>query len=441
MKYSSFVFAGMLALFCSSASGQTLIGVNGGSGGGFDSPGAVLSIDQTSGAGTVLGTPLPGLGVTGVAADRLGRVFASTGAAESATNGPRLIQIDPATGALIADVGRLQTTGGDDCYVGDLSFQPGTNLLFGILGNQGPNPRCGITGGGAGGYLLTINTSTAQVTVIGRDVAFGNSNGGLAFAPDGTLYFTPCWSNSGSLHTLNPETADILTSTVFQDSGACYMGLAVRPTDGTIFASYDENSDDNRIFTLDPVTGTRQVVGLPGNYLVHDLVFLSPVSPQEGTIGTVITITGKVFGAKKGKVYLGAAALKVLVWEDERIQCLIKKPLSSSSYDVTIQPKGVAETRLKNAFSVKAPRIGSINPSHGGQGAEVAILGDFFGTSKGKVTLGGKNCKVLNWEMNPSTGESNILIQVPKGLSPGTYDLTVANKVGSDTMEASFTVP
>ncbi len=445
MKYSSFVFVGIFALFCSSASGQTLIGVNGGSlesDLSFESPGAVLSIDQTTGAGTVLATPMPGLGVTGVATNSLGRVFASTGSRNSVTNGPRLIQIDPVTGALIADVGRLQTAGGDDCYIGDLTFQPGTNVLFGILGNQGPSPRCGITvEGGVGGYLLTINTSTAQVTVIGRDADLGNSNGGLAFAPNGTLYFTPCWSNPGSIHTLNPATAAITSSTDFLDSDTCYMGLAVRPTDGTIFASYDQEHNDNRIFTLDPMTGARQEVGSPGNYLVHDLTFVSPVSPEAGTIGTEITITGSGFDAKKGKVFLGSVALKVLTWNDEMIQCLIKKPLPPSSYDVTIQPKGAAEIVLPDAFSVEGPRIDSISVIQVGGKAEITISGYFFGTKKGNVTLGVKHCKVLSWAMDPPTGESEIRIESPEGLPSGTYDLTVTNQVGSDTMEGAFIVP
>lgn len=436
MKYFSFVLVGMLALFCSSASGQVLFGVNGGSGGGYESPGAVLSISQTTGAGAVLGTPMPGLGVTGVATDSQGRVFASTGSTDFATNGPRLIQINPATGALIADVGRLQTAGGDDCYVGDLSFQPGTNVLFGILGNQGPEPRCGIPGFAVGGYLLTIDTSTAQVTVVGRDAAFGNSNGGLAFAPNGTLYFTPCWDDPGSIYTLDPATAAITSSTAFLDSGTCYMGLAVRPTDGTIFASYDYESDDNSIFTLDPVTGARQVVGWPGDYLVHDLTFVnSSASPGEGTIGTEIGIVGPGFGAKKGKVYLGTTALKVLGWNNEVIQCLMTKPLAPSSYDVRVLPKGAAEMRFGNAFSVEAPRIDPLDPVQGGEGTEVTIYGDFFGTKKGKVALGGKKCKVLSWAMK------EIHITIPKGLASGTYDLTVTNRVEFDTLEDGFTIP
>ncbi len=437
MRYFSFVFVGMSVLFCTLASGQTLIGVNGGSGGEFGSPGAVLWISQTTGTGTVLGTPMPGLGVTGVATDSQGRVFASTGSTDSATNGPRLIQINPATGALIADVGRLQTAGGDDCYIGDLSFQPGTDVLFGILGNQGDLPRCGVGGneGSVGGYLLAIDTSTAQVTVIGRDPAFGNSNGGLAFAPNGTLYFTPCWDDPGSIYTLNPATAAITSSTAFQDPGTCYMGLAVRPTDGTIFASYDYQSSDNRIFTLDPVTGARQEVGLPGNYLVHDLTFIpSPVFPQTGTIGTGMIIGGSGFGAKKPKVYLGETSLKVLAWNDEMIQCLIKKPSTPSLFDVAIHPKDGPAVVFEDAFEVENPRIDLIDPIQGSSGTEVTISGDFFSTKKGKVNLGGVNCKVSSWSMD------TITFIIPKKLAPGLYSVAVSNKVGLDTFPDAFTI-
>jgi DNA-binding beta-propeller fold protein YncE len=274
MNRRTVVFMVAVALAFSPVSAQSLFGVNGGSGGGFSSPGAFVRIDPLTGAATVLGTPMPGLGLTGVAVDPQGRIFASTGTTDGATNGPRLIRIDPATGALLADVGRLQTAGGDDCYIGDLSFQPGTGALFGILGNQGPSPRCGIPEGGVGGYLLTINTSTARVTVVGRDASLGNSNGGLAFgATSGTLFFTPCWSNPGAILTLNPATAAIAATVPLQDAGTCYMGLAFRPSDGKLWASYDYENEDNNIYTLDPATGARQLVGSPGDYLVHDVVW------------------------------------------------------------------------------------------------------------------------------------------------------------------------
>lgn len=281
MKNRGFIASALFAMVCGTAAAQTtMYGVTGAE---YSSPlGGFMVIDQTTGAGATLGIPMGGLGITGVATDSLGRVFASTGSADIAPDGPRLIQINPATGALIADVGRLQTLAGNDCYIGDLSFQPGTDVLFGVAGNQGSGLRCDQSVS-PGGFLVTVNTSTARVTVVGRDPTLGNANGGLAFAPSGTLYFTPCWSNPGSILTLNPATAAII-STVALQGGACFMGLAVRPSDGTIFSSSDQENNVNGIFIINPVTGTWIQLGSASGYFVHDLTFASPVSASIPTL-------------------------------------------------------------------------------------------------------------------------------------------------------------
>jgi uncharacterized protein (TIGR03437 family) len=88
---------------------------------------------------------------------------------------------------------------------------------------------------------------------------------------------------------------------------------------------------------------------------------------------------------------------------------------------------------------VKAPGIDSVEPTSGSAGDQITINGFFFGTKKGKVTLGGKRCKVVTWEMDPTTGESGIQFVVPKGLNSGTHELKVTTTgVGSDT--TNFTV-
>jgi outer membrane protein assembly factor BamB len=278
------------------AATQTLLGVVGGSeltdssAGG--SPGAVTSIDQATAAVTVLGTPVPEYGLTGVAVNSQGRVFVTTG---GSANGPRLIEVNPQTGLVVQNVGRLQRSGEADCYVGDLSFQPGTDVLFGILARNKSN--CGITSGTIGGTLVTINTATAAVTVVGHDdTNVGDSNGGLAFAPDGTLYFTPC-GNSGVLLTLNPATGKALTTQNLSNEGECYQGMGVR-ADGTIFVSYD---DDYNIYTLNPATGARTLVGSTGENMIHDLVFLAPIVVQQVptlsewvlfALGTLVALSG-----------------------------------------------------------------------------------------------------------------------------------------------------
>lgn len=260
-----------------------MIGVNGGAGGGaFSNPGAVVSLDPNTGNGTILGTPFGGVGLAGVAASPNGRVFAVTGFAPDGTN--HLIEIDPFTGALINDIGSLLDSGGDPCAINDLSYRPGTGTLFAMAANNNNfGTNCGI-GGSTGGYLLTINTVTAQYTVIGRDPGLGNNSGGITFASDGTLYFTPGWNTVGNLHTLDTATGNILT-TVALSQLLGFHGLEIDPTTGIMYASLpmDDNccqALNNNIYTIDPTNGNVSLLGTPGGSLVHDMTFL-------GTVGVV----------------------------------------------------------------------------------------------------------------------------------------------------------
>jgi hypothetical protein len=166
----------------------------------------------------------------------------------------------------------------------------------------------------------------------------------------------------------------------------------------------------------------------------------SPVSPSEGTIGTEITISGSGYGTKKGKVFIATTSLKILDWSDGLIRCLLSKALPPDTYDVTIRPqiKGSSPITIPNGFTAKTPEIDSADPTHGSAGDNVTIHGSFFGTKKGKVALGGKSCKVLNWTMVATTGESEIQLVIPKRLTPGANELKVANGVGSGT--TTFTV-
>jgi len=166
-------------------------------------------------------------------------------------------------------------------------------------------------------------------------------------------------------------------------------------------------------------------------------------SINEGTVGSVITLTGYNFGNEKGKVFIGNARVKILGWSDSAIQFEITKPQSAGIYPLRIerkQAKYPSPLILNSAFTMKAPRIKTLLPNHGPGGSEVTIQGLFFGKRKGTVLIGGIPCKIKTWSMNPLTGEGSISFIVPEGLSKGPYDLTVTNKVGSETKAGGFTI-
>ena len=178
-----------------------------------------------------------------------------------------LIRINPETGALISSV--PVADGATRVGIADLAVHPTTGTLYGIGG-------VGTKNNGSG-RLYVINPANGVATFIGDTRRFVAS---IAFAPDGKLYMASADFNlaSGetvapSLATLDPTSAAILTNVPTDDF---YHSLAVRPTDGAIFAG---NGDQGGIFRLDPATGAATFVGLTGRNFVGDLAFRPAAGP------------------------------------------------------------------------------------------------------------------------------------------------------------------
>ena len=109
-----------------------------------------------------------------------------------------------------------------------------------------------------------------MAALIGRTGVIGAT---IAFGPDGTLYQTSAIFDdvglvAGYLNTLDSDTGAVLTTSdpfTTEHVG----GLAVRPTDGVIFAS---GGDAGRLWTLSP-SGTQTLLGLTSVGGVGDLAF------------------------------------------------------------------------------------------------------------------------------------------------------------------------
>ncbi len=184
---------------------------------------------------------------------------------------------------------------------------------------------------------------------------------------------------------------------------------------------------------------------------------IDSIVPAVGTLGTEFTITGSGLGAKKGKIVLSndlvSATLKIAkgAWTDTLITATLRKALPPGVYDVTLYLQPYSTTSpilLPGAFTVNIPVLDPLTVSSGPPGTEIEIIGDFFGTKKGKVSIEGlykgnpktKKGKVTFWVMDANSGESQLRFLVPKGLDPGTYPLTVTNKVGSSAAGTTFEI-
>ena len=234
--------------------------------------GEVITINQTNGLGTTLGSGATDavVGINGLAFDASGDLFASTISAPLfgfPQGVGTLIKIDPLTGVQSSFIGAI-TLSGNPFAITDLAVQPGTDVLFGISVDTG-------TGEGS---IYTINKSTAVATLVGGTGLIAAS---IAFASDGTLYVTSAIFDDGGnfvagfLNTANPATGAILTTAgpFFTHIG----GLTVRPTDGVIFAS---GGVPGEIYTLS-TTGVLNLLGTTGLGGVGDIAFILPPTDKD----------------------------------------------------------------------------------------------------------------------------------------------------------------
>ena len=261
------------------------------------------------------------------------------------------------------------------------------------------------------------NIIYGNTAIQGGDIYFGSVASRIGYNNDYSKMFGT-WTDSGS----NLDTDPLFLDPANND-------FHLRPTSPMIGAGTGDVPNPPGLPATD-FEGNQRAVGAAPDIGAYES---PPMNPSEGTYGTEIAVSGSGFGTKKGKVLIGSTALKILEWANGLIRCQLTRVLDPGTYTVTIAPKGASSIIIENGFTVKTPEIDLINPTSGPAGDEITIYGFFFGTKKGKVFLGGKSCKIRSWTMDPTTGASEIRFVVPKGLSSGSQELKVINKVGEDT--------
>jgi hypothetical protein len=293
MRLNKLSLVCVLLVTCTYVHADTIPVLYGGIGRGSGvNAGALITVDQTTGAGTVLGNPAGKSGLTGLVFDPVLGLLFGTGNNNSTFEGgtSQLFRIDLA-GALIGSPVDI-TDGGSPIAISDLALQPSTGLLYGTS----------ISTTTFTNTIYTLDKVTGVATLVGNTGVTGAT---LAFAPNGTLYMTSAEFNpdgsflQGFLNTVDPSTGDVL-STSDPYTTAHVGGLGVRP-DGVIFASGGMLGD---IYTLGS-TGTQTLLGLTGVGGVGDLAFVVPEPSTFGllAIATFLLFSGRVrFVARRSRV-------------------------------------------------------------------------------------------------------------------------------------------
>jgi hypothetical protein len=243
MRASLVAAASLLLVASLGAPGQAQDVLLGGTSGSPAASGLLGTIDQDDASWTTIGDPTAAGPLPGLARDSTGDLFGANNPGGSGTPAS-LIQIDPTTGLLLSTVGDIIDDGdAEGLRMSDIAFQPGTDVLFGMCATSGKD-----------GSLYTIDVSTASATLVG---ATGLERGGLAFAPDGTLWLATVGDAAlPVIAQIDPADGSVVGSTQALTTGL--DALAVRPSDSVFFGVEADSSD---LDTIDPADGTQTPVG------------------------------------------------------------------------------------------------------------------------------------------------------------------------------------
>jgi hypothetical protein len=200
-----------------------------------------------------VGTNYP---ITGLASHPItGALYGSTGNNPVATSAT-FVSIDPAT-ALVTVIGQFDAgptnSSGVESTMGDLAFDAAGNL-FGIGTLGGPQ-------------LYSINILTGKATVIGNSQLTSTTGGGLAISPvSGIAYGTPTASRYGTYDLITGIYTDI-TNPAKPGGGGAYAALDFNGSLLYGLNSAPGSPPPTFLVTIDPTTGTVTNLGQSVNSL------------------------------------------------------------------------------------------------------------------------------------------------------------------------------
>jgi RHS repeat-associated protein len=181
-------------------------------------------------------------------------------------------------------------------------------------------------------------------------------------------------------------------------------------------------------------------VNVSGVVSPSTLVFTVPkpqitsVTPNTGTVGTQITVTGSGFHATRGSgslSYSNGQQVQIVSWTDTQIVGTVTSAAGSGTLSVFQNSSSNSDVR----FNLINPVITSLSPTLGPVGTQVTIGGSGFGATQGSSTVrfGGANPAVVSWS------DSQIVVSVPANAATSAVSLLVSGIASNQNL--FFTVP
>jgi RHS repeat-associated protein len=161
---------------------------------------------------------------------------------------------------------------------------------------------------------------------------------------------------------------------------------------------------------------------------------ITGMSPNSGSVGTLVTIIGTNFGATQGSntVAFNGVTGNPTSWSNTQI--IVSVPGGALTGNVVVSVANLNSNAV--AFTDTSAGIQTLSPSSGSIGIPVTITGANFGTTQGSstVTFNGTTAIPTSWS------NTQIVVTVPSGTSSGNVVVTVSG-TASNGVYFAFTVP
>jgi hypothetical protein len=165
------------------------------------------------------------------------------------------------------------------------------------------------------------------------------------------------------------------------------------------------------------------------------------VVPDQGTLGTELTLTGTGFGESRGRVTLvdpdkkKDPPLAILSWSDTVIEVRVRRVPAAGPATLEVHPK--EGDSLAAAFTVLAPVIAGFDKTIATPKEKVVITVQDVGNRKPRVDVGWKKAPVVKVKtIEGAPDDREITIRIPRRKqADGTWNVTVTNGAGRDVVE------
>ena len=345
--------------------------------------------------------------------------------------------------------------------VGGVSSNTNVNFTIPLPNITGISPASGVVGTQVtvtgSGFLATKGTSTITFNGVGASVVTWSDTQIVANVPSSAtgpvrvMVRGSVYSNNDVVFSMpNPVIRSLSPATGPMDTLVQINGSGFGATQGSSTLTFANSVtatplswSDTLITAKVPSAAVSGVVAVNVGGVTSastidfnvPLQKITSISPNRGTAGTQITVSGSGFHPTQGGgvlYYSNSQHASIVSWSDTQIVATVTSAGSTGGMFV-YQNGNYSNSDVM--FTFGSPFITSVSPASGPVGTQVQVNGSGFGTTQGSSSVAFRSiaASIISWS------DTQIIATVPTGAGSGTLTVSVAS-VTSNT-NINFTVP